>query len=372
MVVLACIPDLPSLSAPDGEGGAPDVATETTPPPGGPRCGDGIIQLDAGEQCDPNKVLAADATSGACTADCKVVCGGAVWPENNHCYALQAKGATALLDTAAVDECTAVGGHVVTFASDEELAFVLTNLKVVRPFWVGLDPAQLGFPDEYTSFVTYEPGWSSTCSGCYLHGPDASPLSGDAGSGCVEAVEDGGFWEQYPCNQDDGGKLDVVCEREPVGVLSQRCDGGLCIELVWTQGRKRYLYVSKQATFDDAEQNCGDLGGSLVVLETRDEREQLWHEIDRSGSVPPASPTFAFWIGLSRQAGTWTWDDGQPVGVYASPWGDGQPDGTSSHAYLTWTSANPLPVDQTLAKDDLGDQATLPYVCQFLLPDGGI
>jgi hypothetical protein len=333
-------------------------------------CNDGYIDLAAGEECDPGPA-AGDAGLAGCSRDCKMQCpGGFVWSGNNHCYALVAPAASTL-DMGATDQCATMGGHVVTFASDAEFAAVAGNV-VAGSFWVGLEPST----PPYASVVAYEPGWSPTCSGCYAFTPDPTgalaTFDGDAEAGaapeCVVGATgaDAGPWLAYPCS--GGAALNVLCEREPVGVQSEQCDAGVCIDLVATAGSKRYVYEDQPATPDDAAQACVVMGGRLVMPDTRDEREQLWHELSKLTESPSPS---SIWIGLAQppDAGdSWVWDDGQPLGARPSPWGDEEPLAisatTSPRAYLEHFATPPL--DDTLARND-GPITTLPFVCEMLV-----
>jgi Lectin C-type domain len=345
-VGVACIPDLPANEA--------EAGTDA-----GSRCGDGIIQLALGEQCDPGA-----ATSTTC-AGCRVTCApdlqAFVWSGNNHCYWLDTHLATSL-DQEAVAYCGTTA-HVVTFASEDELSAVVTHLEA-GSFWVGLDPVDpaLAQPNEYTSLQLFEPGWSPTCSGCFAHTPTPTqPLPG-ATQGCVQAQSDlDASWQQSPCS--DAGKLHVVCEREPVGVLSQRCDAGVCIDLAWTFGQKQYVYVSHAMTGDQAQQACFALGGTLVVLESRDEREQLWRELSHMPGV--ANPPTETWIGLALTDAGWAWANDAAADAYPSPWGDKQPKGNGSRAYLLQSTAPPPLLDTTLARNDEVSLTPYPFVCQL-------
>ena len=358
----ACVPDLPPDQSPVD---ASAEAADESKPPAVPGCGDGIIQLDRGEQCDPGVALAPDATAGACNSACQILCpSGFVWSQNNHCYSFDGQQATSL-DQQAVSRCIGAS-HVVTFASEDEFQAVVGNLQP-GAFWVGLDPV-LGASNEYTPLTLFEPGWDPTCSGCYAHTADAAaPLPGGP-QGCIEAVSDAGAsWQQYPCN--DAGRIHVVCEREPNGLQSQSCDAGVCIDLVWTHLQKRYVFVGTKMGGDDAETQCGAIGGTLVVLQSRDEREQLWHELARmSGNKVPGS----IWIGLSQRSGAWVWDDDAGPDAYPSPWGDKQPSGNGSRAYLVETLAALTPLDTTLAKNDVNALTPLPFVCQIPATDSGL
>jgi len=369
LVAVACIPDLPAeaSSANDAsvDAGA-DADSQPPPPPAAPRCGDGIVDLDLGEQCDPG--TAPDATSTVCSSTCKMTCpdaGGYVWPQNNHCYSYDGTQAPGLDDQAA-NHClaAATATHVVTFASEAEFQAVVGALQP-GAFWVGLDPVA-GLPNEYTPLASYEPGWAPTCTGCFAHTDDPTSALPGTTAGCVEALADAAAaWQQYPCSA--APKIGVVCEREPTGLLTQRCDGGTCIDLPFTHLQKRYVYVSTKMGGDAAEAQCQTLGGTLVVLQSRDEREQLWYALERMGA--PGS----FWIGFAQQNGVWSWVDDAGADAYPSPWGNKQPDGNGSRAYLVQeTSTMPLPLDTTLGHNDVDVvSGMLTFVCQVPATDGG-
>jgi hypothetical protein len=405
-----CIPDLPpnktAAGAPVDAGALSDVRSSADAGAGsdanatfdasiGHICGDGYIDLEAGEQCDPPS--GADAAPGVCTATCKMQCPGFVWSGNNHCY-WAAPGSATSLNPAADNACNATSGsdHVVTFASEEEFQAVEANLRLQRtdpllktdpPYWVGLTTVA---QRSYVSIVNYEPGWDGTCPGCYAHTLDAKgalakyadPLTdgGLISASCVAASPDGldPTWRERPCTlpaglPDTAFKTRVVCEREPVGAQFTSCDAGICIDLVVTHGTKRYVLVTQPATADDAAQVCASLGGRLVVLGSRDEREQLWAQL----SITSAQP-LRVWIGLTqRDAGLegdgaapgWVWDDGivadAPDG-HPPPWGDHLPVavGTTSRAYLRAYKGE---IDDTLARNDepAADVQTMPFVCEL-------
>jgi hypothetical protein len=361
---LACIPDLPDAGPP-----APLAV-----------CGDGIIDLAAGEQCDPGP-RAGDAAIGGCSPTCQMQCasGGSLWPLNHHCYQLAAtERAGSLRGAGAI--CAGVS-HVVTFASEEEFRHA-APLVSGSPFWVGIST---GSPSSSPySEAPYEPSWALGCTGCYAHesAPDADlPAFPDAGVDggvldCVVALSDTSLpWQKYPCRGLSGQALDVVCEFEPVGQQSRSCEAGICIDLVKTHGTKDYVYRSDRATSDDASSACVGLGGRLVVLQSRDEREQLWRELSRLTVAPSA-----VWIGLSQVSpgnfrmptGTWAWDDQTPsegAGAYPSEWASGQPlpfdRAGTTRAFLYHDGHSPS-IDDTLARNEptLTISGTLPYVCE--------
>jgi hypothetical protein len=352
-MAVACIPDLPS----------------DPPALAGGFCGDGIIDLDA-ETCDPGPG-AGDAGLAGCGANCQVQCpdGAVLWSSNNHCYQRVARARSL---SQASFACLG-GSHVVTFASEEEFQQV-EPLADARPFWVGLDMA----PSRYNSVAPFEPGWSLTCPGCYAHADGGLPQFPDSSTeggpeDCIVALPDPQLpWQQYPCSGIGSRSLDVVCELEPAGRTSKPCEAGICIDVVKTYGAKHYVYQPNHVRADDAKQACAALGGRLVVLKSRDEREQIWRELSRL-----AAPPSAFWIGLSqvstgsyRVAPSWAWDDGTLAdgpGAYPSEWGDQQPistrSGTATTRAFLWHQQPPAP-DDTLARNDQV-LTTLPYVCEI-------
>jgi hypothetical protein len=344
----------------------------------GPGCGDGLIDLAAGEQCDPGP--GAGAAAQYCSAQCQVTCpsGGLVWPKNNHCYWVA--GFTSALDPDAVTLCGNAGGHVVTFAGEEEFSAAQAQFGTGKgglPYWIDLteNPGRAGF----VSQVADEPGWDVTCPGCYAAtAADAKagiaryvdPEGGVSSQGCIAASGNvlDPLWHQRPCA---GVRTRVVCEREPSGRQQRPCEAGVCFDLVVTRGQKHYLYSAVPASPDTAAQACAALGGRLVVLRSRDEREQLWWQVNQL--VQPLPPV-SFWVGLSAfDAGvgpdgavtTWIWDDGTPADALdanAPPWGDRQPawPGATPRAYLRAFAGE---IDDTLARNDVA-QLALPFVCE--------
>jgi hypothetical protein len=368
VAAVACIPDLqdPATAADSGDDAGP-----VTP------CGDGIVDLDA-EQCDPGKPLPPDGSFAGCTGTCRMDCppGGFVWPRNQHCYFKA--GVRQSIQQVAATECANslpnTRTHLVTFASEEEFEAVVGGIDA-GPFWVGLLANTSVQANTYTSAQQYEPGWSPVCSGCFAHTDDASvPLGGTQDQGCVEGFPElDASWRQYSCNVPDAGKLIVICEREPNGTTARACDGGFCFEIPATYGIKHYLYVAKPAaTADDARQACAARGGSLVVLESSEEREQIWYELSRLPSLNLFNyPNF--WIGLSlADGGGWIWDDGTAADAYPSPWATLQPNVQAPDTTNAFLLQNPSQYDTTLALLNV-PTTQQPYVCQIPVnaPDAG-
>ncbi len=351
MTVASCLPDISTANV------APFDAGDTgTPPPPAAFCGDGVIDLDAGEHCDP-----ADAAVVGCTS-CQVTCeGGLIDPATDHCYFSLPPLASA--DNAQV-ACENAGAHLVTFASEAEFSEVLA-WKAPDFFWVGLqlDPA-IGGRYHALSNTVVEPGWSKICEGCYAHvdagAPDLPRLFPDGGGGiraisCVVARPSIEFpWQTLAC--DPVLKYGVVCEREPIGVTGHTCNGGYCLS---TRGatRHRYLFVNDSVTAQAAADGCKGIG-TLVVFETHEEREEIARELLALQKSPP----LRLWIGLSRVNGVWTWADGTPETKYPGEWGDNQPSGANT--MYAWVELSSSTYDTQLAHADDGT-GPYPYLCEL-------
>jgi hypothetical protein len=273
------------------------------------------------------------------------------------------------------------GAHAVTFASDAEFRAVAAHIDAGW-FWVGLH--ETSDIDDYSALPDLEPGWSIPCTGCYAHNPNlnaglpASTVTGSGGAYCVQASSDltQPAWQKVPCVSATPA-INVLCEREPVGSLAAQCDAGTCIQLVWTYGTKSYVYGAVPLSADEAEQTCHGLGGRLMVLGSRDEREQLWKELGKLTVVPPA-----VWVGFSqpsvsgdagaRDAGNndgaipWVWDDDAGANAYPSPWGYNRPTAAANHSTRAYLIREPTQQsDNTLARDDGPMPTSLPYVCEL-------
>lgn len=342
----ACLPDLGPLLAP----------AEVEPPPALRFCGDGFIATledggDAGESCDPG-----DAQAPGCS-DCKVTCSGTIDDAGANCYF--ALTPTRVFNDA-VRQCANAGAHLVTLSSDREAELV--DSIAAGSHWVGLFVRNdLG---AYGPTVS-EPGYplptsNLPCAGCYGRGADggvfplASDVDASAEANCI--VSEGGGWFRGPCISERTHA--VVCEREPVGLRAEFCGVSTsCTTVPATAGRKTYVVSLDSVLAREAEERCRLQRGTLVVLSSRAEREQLVREITQL-----ASATTTVWIGLSRTAsGPWTWDDGTPDDGYPSAWGSGQPEaGAASRAYLV-TDENVF--DTQLAYSDT-EGARRFYVCE--------
>ncbi|MBX3219424.1 MAG: C-type lectin domain-containing protein [Labilithrix sp.] len=330
-------------------------------------CGDGVIETlddggDAGESCDPG-----DAQPAGCE-DCRFVCSGGI-DDAGHCYFLADDTATY---AEAVSACSAARGHLVTFASDRESAFasaLVATRDADAGYWVGLT-----FDNNLNAYGTPpnvgEPGWpsaGSSCTGCFAVGADAgafAPHGDDAGQRSRDClVAERGTWLAVPC---EGARpFKTLCEREPVGQRIYPCGGLLCTTIQATVGSKRYVIWQFPETADGAKALCETSypGGSLVVFDSREEREQLVREIVQRLRSPLEQ--LEVWIGLSHTNGTWTWDDGRPAdgAERPLPWGKGQPTPQSSgRAFLRVAET----FDTQLAQSD--EDAMAPaqrvFVCQ--------
>lgn len=337
-VFFACLPELSALkttSAGDaGDAGEEAAATTSA-------CGDGFIDDDAGEKCDPGESVTTTCTS------CLVQCAGSIDEQSGHCYYVANAAATY---QEAKNACTATGGHLVTLDSEREAAFV-DKLAASR-HWVGLTrQTSIG---GYAAEVTTEPGFpiDGGCPGCYLRALSTT----DGGADCVVSADGG--WELSACTEIAA----TICEREPLGQRSFYCQGPYCSTVTFTVGAKRYLlYLDNAArTAGEAVSECAQYDeGKLVVFESAEEREQIVQEVLR---LLVDQTSFTAWVGISHDAGAWSWEDGIAVedGGRPSPWGANQPGTTNAgHAFIR---IGPAFFDSQLAQT--GEDIARPFICQ--------
>jgi cysteine-rich repeat protein len=288
--------------------------------------------IEGEEWCDDGNFNDAD----GCTSDCKLDCSGPgkfLWPVNQSCYFLQDDSVS---PAEAFARCMAAGNeaHVLTLRSEQENAavagFLLASLSVDK-IMLGLRPNSEG--SEWSATAPGEPGWASShaCPGCYAFWDVGEPRVDATHRTAVMSRDAGWKWSAGSST----GKYALICERELPGRPKNLCENEpgcdpkttTVFSPWWVEGlqyRVRYL----SASFADARADCQAWGGSLLSLDSEEERELAV----RYG------PFNSFWIGLQRavQADPWAWSDGAEHGV---AWADGlQQDQTGAGALVVTTS----------------------------------
>lgn len=353
LVGAACLPDLDAF--PD----APE--TSILEPSPSPYCGDGVIETledggVTGETCDPGDA----ATSTAGCENCQITCAGTLDRASGHCYFLADPSAKY---QEALEYCRHAGAHVVTIGNPDEARFVDT--LDAGEYWIGLAERPDLDNNYWTPNGVGEPGWPSsgtTCSGCFARAGDAGlfaaePGAPDAGpTTCL--VAQGSSWLTAPCA--GPVKRSTLCEREPLGSRIEVCGGLLCTTLLLPDaGAKRYVIWPSAVTADEAFKTCKNSydGGSLVMFDSREEREYLMREIAQRLGTDDVQ----IWIGLAQSANGWAWDD--DAGGRPSPWGDGEPSGQGARAFVV---LNENQYDTQLAQTDPSapQDAKRFFVCQ--------
>ncbi|XP_051247070.1 C-type lectin domain family 4 member E-like [Dicentrarchus labrax] len=113
----------------------------------------------------------------------------------------------------------------------------------------------------------------------------------------------------------------------------------------WEQhGRQCYYFSTDLLTWSKSRAECGQKGGDLVQIDSREEqtflelkvREKMIHNEDN------------FWIGLtdSEKEGTWLWVDGSSLNERLTFWSASAPD--------NWTGYNPDGADCVMMGDRTG------------------
>jgi hypothetical protein len=354
-------------------------------------CGNGMI--DPGESCDPG---ANPSVYPGCDPVCQVVCaaatdGGASYydsPFSNHCYLTFRKSED---NTNGAVLCGQQGGHLVTFVDDDEVGHVndLARSWPDNPrYWVGLEsPYPNGPYSTPGSVEPFEPGWRpvADCAGCFMHGTPGNALptvDGGAEAGPSDYVVATDLQHQEGTMAVTGARAraQVVCEREPPGSRATKClTDSFCFSVLASP--KHYVFTPDALLPEAAEAACRavtDAGTpSLVVFDSRAEREQVVYELNQIGTFQGIEVQGQFWIGLSvgLQAGDagadWVWDDhtsASPLSANPHPsvWGDHQPTNAPppARAYINTLQDNGY--DNGLARaaaESSGLQ--FPFVCQY-------
>ncbi len=282
----------------------------------GPWCGNGLIEYDAGEECESN-----GSTSG-CTDACAMTCDGYKDDASFHCYYVVPQHARTIF--AARGLCKK--SNLVHFGSQDEHNAVLQNLKALRdtggyaPFYVALQQATgTRITTRWEPLVAGVAGWSPTCPGCYqgvVTLDTDQPDAGDAGCACQNALQcassmgrtqatPGGQIAPIGCVSER--PLGVVCERNPSGNHTKLCPevGGICITLASTHHKKSYVLTSQEVRPPEVDATCARIGATAVVFDTSLEREEIAEAVSELGDS-----AYKFWIGLSKTGGKWMWADG--------------------------------------------------------------
>jgi hypothetical protein len=334
----------------------------TQPSQPAPYCGDGVIDPDAGEECDPGP----DASSvllQACPR-CTVPCDGGTFPfkdpASNHCY-------FGLNNTSDIDEagasCEANGGHVVRFVSQDEVLLVASG-SPYSVLWVGLREVKTSgsyVPSEPTS----EPGWSPVCGGCFAQVEDGGIPRGATANEigeCIIAGQDASAaWTQSICAKASNFARQTLCEREPVGTRTTPCPYGACFTVAATTASKHYVLIGSRQTAGSAFSMCQTLGGQVAVFQSREEREQVGYEIARQTAIDGGANDY--WIGLGTDGGVWVWD-GPNGGLEPLPWAENQPS-ASDAGLRAYAIVQPGIVSSELAYAEATPQELHFPLCQY-------
>ncbi|MCU0681730.1 MAG: hypothetical protein MUF34_05650 [Polyangiaceae bacterium] len=205
--------------------------------------------------------------------------------------------------------------------------------------------AEPGLLAYYTVTVPFvfdgRPAGEALCSGCYgaveagagaaaggeqwwgpvddqaIPNPEGVPakaLSFDPSTGLFSALE--------LSRPDAAGSLATLCERVPDSMPRNECAGGeaACPDgpsLRFRLGASTYAYFDEALGAAAAAARCSAIGAHLWIIDDEDERERVVRLL--AANSAPISPTWPIpsrwsaWVGVSKQAGAWTWADGAPA-----------------------------------------------------------
>uniref|UniRef100_A0A8C4EGW4 C-type lectin domain-containing protein n=1 Tax=Dicentrarchus labrax TaxID=13489 RepID=A0A8C4EGW4_DICLA len=92
-----------------------------------------------------------------------------------------------------------------------------------------------------------------------------------------------------------------------------------------------YYFSTNYLTWSESRDECGQKGGDLVQIDSREEQLKLREKMNFDEDK--------FWIGLtdSEKEGTWLWVDGSPLNESLTFWNGSEPD--------NWTGYDPDDAD---------------------------
>ncbi|XP_029370199.1 C-type lectin domain family 4 member E-like isoform X3 [Echeneis naucrates] len=124
------------------------------------------------------------------------------------------------------------------------------------------------------------------------------------------------------CGTEPNNTLTLMCPKDPEVKRNEtypRCEEG------WEHnGGKCYLFSTNGSSWEKSRDECKQLGGDLVKIDSREEQgflaERLRVKMERAEDK--------FWIGLtdSKNEGDWLWVDGSPLDRNWTFWRSGEPD----------------------------------------------
>ncbi|XP_029370202.1 C-type lectin domain family 4 member E-like isoform X2 [Echeneis naucrates] len=127
------------------------------------------------------------------------------------------------------------------------------------------------------------------------------------------------FEEDRLCGTEPNNTLTLMCPKDPEVKRNEtypRCEEG------WEHnGGKCYLFSTNGSSWEKSRDECKQLGGDLVKIDSREEQGFL---IERLRITHRGF----FWIGLtdSKNESDWLWVDGSPLDKSWTFWRSGEPD----------------------------------------------
>jgi len=248
--------------------------------------------------------------------------------------------------------CKSWGGHLVSIHSEEENAFVVTNLQYVRKnVWIGLDSKYTG------EFV-----WQDGSDVAYQRWSPGEPNRGDIQEDCVEIYSETGGWNDCACDSDS---KPYVCKKPRNGgdvttpKPTEAPKAGNCPLGFYKLHDYCYKLVQEPAQWPDAVDSCKRIGNGFNLASIHSAKENA---LIASMLYPDINAQNQVWTGgraSTDHANVYIWSDYTAVNV--DFWAVGQPDRYDERCVAMYEDGN----DVTLGKwSDEDCTKTLNFVCK--------
>jgi C-type mannose receptor len=190
---------------------------------------------------------------------------------------------------AASKNCLELGGNLVTILDQAKQDFIV-GLAGGEDIWLGMDDLQLE--------GTFR--WASGQTVSYSNWNEGEPNNYGGSEDCGMMRGEDFTWNDSGCSN----SFKSICEIQPGCPAASVPFGGKC-----------YEKVEEELSYDDAKQNCFQLGGTLVTI--LDQAKQDF--------IAGLTGGEDIWLGLDdlQLEGSFTWSSGQTVSY--SNWNEGEP-----------------------------------------------
>ncbi|XP_077993990.1 macrophage mannose receptor 1-like [Glandiceps talaboti] len=275
-------------------------------------------------------------------------CNAGYLEHNNICYSFNGDDESSVVDWySARDRCRATGGDLATIHSQEQQAYITSNLRDIQyAMWIGFN--DVSWEGQFR--------WTDGSEVNYYRWAQGEP-NGDREENCAELHFRGygGLWNDAPCDSTAG----YICQskKDPNG-FPQPVQNTCNMPNYSPHWKGCYRLIAGFYNRDQAEDLCAVDGAQLVSIEDVYEQAYVEYHMLLSG--------YPVWTGLSdtERKGSYKWSDGTPV-LYTN-WGEEEPSTGFGEGCVkmrtdgTWDDTSCFSTGSAMCKYWTGVQPTTP------------